>query len=615
MEPMMTPARRLAALAALAALATFPALTPTPAAHAQAAPPVLFHDATVFDGERLVGRRDVVVSNGRITAVARHLQTPPGASVVDATGKTLLPGLIDAHTHTFGNVLRDALALGVTTELEMFGSPEAARTAKAEQAQGKATDRADLFSAGVLATAPKGHGTEYGIPIPTITSPDSARAFVDARIAEGSDWIKIVYDDGRPYGMRIPTISKETVRAVVEAAHARGKLAVVHIASLQGARDAVEVGVDGLVHTFEDRPPDPDFGRFVARHHAFVIPTLTVNLSAAGVGGGTPLVKDPRIAPYLALATEGLLQQGFPRNPGSTLDYANAEASVRQLEAAGVTILAGTDAPNPGTAHGAALHRELELLVRAGLTPTEALVAATSAPAKAFRLSDRGRVAPGMKADLLLVDGDPTSDITATRSIIGIWKDGVHFDREAYARTIAMQRAQKFETPTGLDGGDVSDFEDGTLATRFGAGWTTSTDQQAAGKSTAQLSVVSGGANGSARALSVSGTISSELAYAWAGAMFSPGTQPMQAADLSSKKELRFWARGDGKTYRVMLFAMSRGFLPLTQSFVAGPEWRQYAFPLSSFGGIDGHDLRAVLFAGGPAPGPFAFRIDDVQFR
>ena len=338
-------------------------------------------------------------------------------------------------------------------------------------------------------------------------------------------------------------------------------------------------------------------------------------MSAAGVGGGTPLVKDPRIAPYLTLATEGLLQQGFPRNPGSTLDYANAEASVRQLEAAGVTILAGTDAPNPGTAHGAALHRELELLVRAGLTPTEALVAATSAPAKAFRLSDRGRVAPGMKADLLLVDGDPTSDITATRSIIGIWKDGVHFDREAYARTIAMQRAQKFETPTGLDGGDVSDFEDGTLATRFGAGWTTSTDQQAAGKSTAQLSVVSGGANGSARALSVSGTISSELAYAWAGAMFSPGTQPMQAADLSSKKELRFWARGDGKTYRVMLFAMSRGFLPLTQSFVAGPEWRQYAFPLSSFGGIDGHDLRAVLFAGGPAPGPFAFRIDDVQFR
>ena len=99
-------------------------------------------------------------------------------------------------------------------------------------------------------------------------------------------------------------------------------------------------------------------------------------------------------------------------------------------------ILAGTDAPNPGTAHGASLHRELELLVHAGLAPTEALAAATSVPASAFHLADRGRVARGLRADLVLVNGDPTRDITATRDIVGVWKGGAPVDRAAYAKRL-----------------------------------------------------------------------------------------------------------------------------------------------------------------------------------
>jgi imidazolonepropionase-like amidohydrolase len=99
-----------------------------------------------------------------------------------------------------------------------------------------------------------------------------------------------------------------------------------------------------------------------------------------------------------------------------------------------VPILAGTDAPNPGTAHGISLHRELELLVRAGLPPVEALRAATSLPARAFRLLDRGRIAPGLRADLLLVGGDPTVDILATRNIRAVWKLGHATDREAFRR-------------------------------------------------------------------------------------------------------------------------------------------------------------------------------------
>src|SRR5690606_33101637 len=103
--------------------------------------------------------------------------------------------------------------------------------------------------------------------------------------------------------------------------------------------------------------------------------------------------------------------------------------NVAALHAAGITVLAGTDAGNPGTAHGASLHGELALLVRAGLTPEQALRAATSAPADAFGLTDRGRIAVGQRADLVLVDGDPLSDITATRQIVRLWKNGVAVDR------------------------------------------------------------------------------------------------------------------------------------------------------------------------------------------
>ena len=579
-------------------------------------PAVLFKGARVFDGERVVGVRDVLVQNGKIAAVGASLATPNGATVVDAAGKMLLPGLIDAHTHAYlPGALREALAFGVTTELEMFGAASALLTAKTEQAAGRATDRADLFSAGTLVTAPKGHGTEYGLVIPTISTPDSARALVDAIVAEGSDWIKIVYDDGRAYGMNTPTVSKETMRAVVAAAHARGKLAVVHIGSLQGARDAIEVGADGLVHTFEDVPPDPELGRFVAAHRAFVIPTLSVNMSVSGTAGGAGLVRDSAVTPYLSSTSEGVLQQGFPRRPNAKLDYANAQASVRAFKAARVPILAGTDAPNPGTAHGSSMHGELELLVAAGLTPTEALISATSAPAKAFRITDRGRIAVGLKADLLLVDGDPTRDIRATRRIAGIYKDGVRFDRASFAREIAEQRARKASAPAGSEQGDVSSFDDGTMSARFGAGWMKSADDMAGGKSTGDLAVVDGGANGTAKSLAISGTISNAIAYAWAGAMFSPGAQPMQPANLSAKKEIRFYAKGDGKPYRIMVFAQSRGFTPLTQSFTPGAEWKEFVVPFSAFGGIDGRDVMAVLFAGGPQPGAFSFQIDEIRFR
>jgi imidazolonepropionase-like amidohydrolase len=589
------------------------------AAQAPDAPATLFRGVRVFDGARSLGARDVLVERGRVARVGRAgqaLPAPRGAAVVDGAGKTLLPGLIDAHTHSYGDEGRAALMFGVTTELDMFSELSSLRRIRELEASGRAADRAEVRSAGTLVTAPGGHGTEYGVRIPTITSPDSAQAFVDARIAEGSEWIKIVYDDGRAYGISFASIDTATMRAVVDAAHRRGKLAVVHPGGAAGARAALAAGADGLVHLFVDAEPGPDFGRLAAARKAFVTPTLTVLKSVTGVGGGAPLVSDPRVAPYLSRADSTMLAAGFPRRAGApALSYAAAEAAVRLLKAAGVPILAGTDAGNPGTSHGAALHRELELLVQAGLTPAEALAAATSAPAKAYHLADRGRIAPGLRADLLLVDGDPTADVTATRAIAGVWKAGVRADRAAYAQAMAASRASAGRAPAGSESGLVSDFEDGTPRAAFGAGWMVTDDTRAGGKSAGEMAVVDGGANGSAKALAVTGTISPAFQYAWAGAMFSPGEQPFAPANLSSKRELRFWAKGDGKTYRVMLFTQAAPATPLVRTFVAGPEWAEHVFPLAAFGGSDGRGVMAVIVAGGPEPGPFAVRIDEVRFR
>lgn len=141
-----------------------------------------------------------------------------------------------------------------------------------------------------------------------------------------------------------------------------------------------------------------------------------------------------------------------------------------------------------------------------------------------------------------------------------------------------------------------------------------SADDIAGGKSTGELKVVDGGAAGSAKSLSIAGTISDALPYAWYGAMWSRTDIPMAPADLSSKKELRFYAKGDGKTYRVMVFTQTAGMMPLVQTFVAGADWSEVVMPWQAFG-TDGKDVRAIIVAGGPRPGAFAVQIDDVRLK
>lgn len=403
-----------------------------------AAQDVVIQNAKIFDGDRVIPRASVLVRNGKIQQIGSRIRVPKNVHVVDGSGKTLIPGLIDAHTHIRSRRdLEQSVVFGVTTDISMLMDLQLATAEKAEQSTDKAGDRADLLSSGYCATAPGGHGTEYGLKFPTLTGPEGAQTWVDDRIAEGSDFIKIIYENGGDtgHGGR-PSIDKATLQALIAAAHARGKLAVVHIHSEQQAMDAIESGADGLAHLFAfgGDSVDPKFVPLVAERRAFVIPTFSVLESVCNESPGQHLLDDPKLGALVA--TDYLPQLKKNINHGQPHNCMFSMGAIPPLAAAHVRILAGTDAGNPGTAPGVSLHGELEYLVRAGLTPEQALAAATSVASSTFHLTDRGRIAPGLRADLVLVNGDPTRDITAMHDIVQVWKAGIPVDRQSWRQSI-----------------------------------------------------------------------------------------------------------------------------------------------------------------------------------
>jgi methyltransferase (TIGR00027 family) len=391
--------------------------------------------ARVFDGEAMHPPTDVLVSAGLITEIGPNLSPPSGCEVVDGRGQTLLPGLIDAHTHVYPGRLEQALAFGVATELDMCAVPPVVTELKAQATA--SAEVADLRSAGIGATAPGGHPaamfSQWYPQFPTLTSPGQADAFVAARIGEGSDYLKVFIEAGDASRGPLPCLDAATVEALVQAGHEQGLLVPAHATTLTMARQAIAAGVDGLAHAVVDAIAPPEFVEAVVAAGVFVIPTLTVIDGRWGTGDGArALAAEERVGPYLDPVSAGMLTMGTPGATGGGEGSRNAVATVATLHAAGVAILAGTDAANPGTAHGASLHQELRLLVEAGLSPIQAFAAATAAPADRFGLSDRGRIAPGYRADLLLVDGDPSQDITATTAITGIWRGGTRLHRDAH---------------------------------------------------------------------------------------------------------------------------------------------------------------------------------------
>ena len=403
-------------------------------------------NARVFDGIEVVEATTVVLEDDRILSVGGPV--PDGAAVIDAAGATLLPGLIDSHVHTSVEGLRLALTFGVTTELEMQGMFTRSRRAAVTD-----DDRlADVRSAGFGITPPGGHPSELmgddgdaddgGAPwedtegdradwsdlvMPSASTPEEAAAFIAPLKATGSDYIKFMIDDGTVEGAPgLPMLDDATVAAGVAETHRHGMLAVAHTLTVDATASAVASGIDGLVHLFMDRPHTPQIVEAVAASGAFVVPCVVLNASMMGIPA-TEFAADPRVRDRLDDAWVATLESSYDRYPQGRLD--DVLASVRALRDAGVDILVGTDVSFPvptlgGMAHGASVHHELQLLVGAGLTPVEALRAATSTPARRFGLTDRGRILEGLRADLLLVDGDPTRRISATLDIRQVWRRG-----------------------------------------------------------------------------------------------------------------------------------------------------------------------------------------------
>jgi imidazolonepropionase-like amidohydrolase len=349
----------------------------------------IFADVRVFDGERLIdGMHDVVLDSGLIAAVV-----PAGtadmqrASIYQGHGAMLLPGLIDAHVHLRGiGDLEDLARWGVTTALDMGSWPPALIT------ELKSAGSADVRSTGAGALGPGSPQARIpGRPADSIVvTPEDGRRFVATRVAEGMDYIKVIVEAPGRGGLDLLA-----VRAIVEAAHEAGRLVVAHASHTGAVATAQQAGVDVLTHAPLNAPLDEAAVAAARNDGRTCVPTLVM---MEGVAKNAPV-------------------------PG--LDYRHAGDSVAALYRAGVPVMLGTDANQaPGVpaniSYGDSAHRELELLVQAGLAPAEALRAATAVTADRFGLPDRGRIAPGLRADMLLVDGDPTADITATRAILAV---------------------------------------------------------------------------------------------------------------------------------------------------------------------------------------------------
>jgi imidazolonepropionase-like amidohydrolase len=392
--------------------------------------PLLVKNVRLFDGLETIENASVLVQNGIFNEIGIDLEAPADADFIDGTNKTLLPGLFDAHIHASGEfqvALRYAASFGVTTVLDMAGAGKRLEEIKSTAAKDR--NLSDLFGASYPAVASNSALRKFigDATMPVIDAPSGAQSWVEERVAEGSDFIKVVYDD-----LRGGSMSEETLGAITTASHERGKQVWVHVLDEAKARSAIKAGADGLAHLFVGDSAGPDFGRVAAEHNISVIPTLIVLYTdICGETRIPSMLEDP----YLSASVRAqlpLLRNWPPAQVRNHLCRGTREAML-QLVREHVPILAGTDAAPSvtGIPWGGSVHDELELLVSHGLSPEQALAAATSTVARSFGIQDRGVIQQGKRADMLLVDGDPTSDIKHTRRVVDVWKAGMKVDRAA----------------------------------------------------------------------------------------------------------------------------------------------------------------------------------------
>jgi imidazolonepropionase-like amidohydrolase len=557
---------------------------------------LVIRNVDIFDGTAWLDDHDVAVRDGRIVEIGIDLSVSDDMQPINGDGQTLLPGLIDAHTHIFGAALTDSLRFGVTTNLDMFTAPGLLAGNATVRERFDQTTLSDFYSAGNMATIDGGHGTQFGIPIETLSTPEEAFGWVSRRIEEGSDYIKLAYIPGQS---QIPSLDRATAAAIIRAGHNQGVMVVAHISTMQAAQDMIDDGVDGLVHLFADVAVSETFIDAAREHEVFIIPTLAVIASVANTQSSVQFAADPRIAPFLTPVQMQSLQNNFPGSiPGFDLDL--AQDNVRRLHAAGIVILAGSDAPNPGTTYGASLLHEIELLVASGLTITDALHAATLASAEQFSLDGRGRVAVGARADLVIINGDPRVGLASIRDINTVLKNGYIVER-----TIAAPSPNaRIETAT------LGEFETG-LGGEAPVSWSPTDDSMMGGASSATLSHVQPGADGSAGAVSIDASVQRGFFAPWAG--LSMGLE--QTGSLAGYDQIVFQVRGTPGEYSVMMFSSTLAGAPPSQRFEVTESWQMISMNISDFTDFNPEDFVGMAIVAGPQSGEFVYEIDNVRLQ
>ncbi len=372
--------------------------------------------ATVFDATGAAPKLEtVLIRDGRIADVGPGLKVPSGFTRIDASGEALVPGFFDVHTHwtpggspaTTPAIANADVSMGVTTITDFNAAPESYEARRRWLAGLNSTPHVELC--GRLST-PGGHGADWADAATTkmITTPQGARAAIDAILPYKPDCFGEVMTDGWRYGMTPDdtSMNEDALTALVDEAHKNHIPVLTHTLRIEKGAEAGRAKVDVIDHALQDKEIDDATIAAIKQGGSFFAPTLAVY---------EPF-KPGRPAPA---------DHNDPRYVQTMKKWNLALHNVKRLYDAGVPIALGTDAGMPSTLHGKATLREMELMVQAGMTPQAALIAGTANSAKAiYLLSDRGTIEKGKRADLVLIKGKPWENIADVENTDRVFIDG-----------------------------------------------------------------------------------------------------------------------------------------------------------------------------------------------